>query len=155
MGHTCLYEPDRKILIAGDHILYDITPNITCWRNDENKLKEYIASLDKVYDMDVGLVLPGHRSVFTDLRGRIDELKEHHGERASDVVSILEDGALSVAQVAAKMQWNINCKSWESFPLAQKWFATGEAMAHLKYLEGEGRVAVKRSNGVLLFELAD
>lgn len=155
MGHTCLYEPDRKILISGDHILYDITPNITCWTDSENRLKEYIASLDRVYDMDVDLVLPGHRSVFTDFKGRITELKRHHEKRASDVAVILEDGPQNVAQVAAKMKWEIKCESWESFPVAQKWFATGEAMAHLRYLEEEGTVAVKRSNGSLLFDLAD
>jgi len=31
LGHTCLYEPEKKILVAGDHILIDITPNIQCW----------------------------------------------------------------------------------------------------------------------------
>src|SRR6056297_144878 len=27
-GHTCLFEPNYRFLIAGDHLLYDITPNI-------------------------------------------------------------------------------------------------------------------------------
>jgi glyoxylase-like metal-dependent hydrolase (beta-lactamase superfamily II) len=27
-GHICLYEPDKKILLSGDHILPSITPNI-------------------------------------------------------------------------------------------------------------------------------
>jgi glyoxylase-like metal-dependent hydrolase (beta-lactamase superfamily II) len=27
-GHICLYEPEKKILVSGDHILNDITPNI-------------------------------------------------------------------------------------------------------------------------------
>jgi glyoxylase-like metal-dependent hydrolase (beta-lactamase superfamily II) len=31
MGHICLYEPTQKLLVAGDHILIDITPNIQCW----------------------------------------------------------------------------------------------------------------------------
>lgn len=155
MGHTCLYEPERKILISGDHILYDITPNITCWTDSENRLKAYIESLDSVFDMDVTLVLPGHRSVFTKFRERITELKQHHEERVSDVASILEEGPLNVAQVAARMKWDITCKSWESFPVAQKWFATGEAMAHLRYLEDEGRITREKSNGKRLYSLTD
>ena len=47
-GHMCLYEPDKKILISGDHILFDITPNITCWPELENALKAYLESLEKV-----------------------------------------------------------------------------------------------------------
>ena len=48
IGHICLYEPDRKLLVAGDHILIDITPNIQCWSDLQNPLKHYLASLDKV-----------------------------------------------------------------------------------------------------------
>ncbi len=40
LGHTCLYEPDKKILVAGDHILIDITPNIQCWSDDHNPLRK-------------------------------------------------------------------------------------------------------------------
>jgi glyoxylase-like metal-dependent hydrolase (beta-lactamase superfamily II) len=31
-GHVCLYEPNQKIFVSGDHILQDITPNISTWR---------------------------------------------------------------------------------------------------------------------------
>jgi glyoxylase-like metal-dependent hydrolase (beta-lactamase superfamily II) len=154
-GHTCLYEPEQKILVSGDHILYDITPSITCWADNENRLKDYISSLDRIYDMDVDLVLPGHRSVFTDFRDRIDEIKHHHNHRGSDVAAILEGGALNVAQIAAKMKWDIKCDSWESFPKTQKWFAAGEAMAHLRYMEEEGRVIVEKAGGNLFFGLAN
>ena len=47
--YMCLYEPAKKILISGDHILFDITPNITNWPNIENTLQEYLLSLDKIY----------------------------------------------------------------------------------------------------------
>ncbi|MFC1825157.1 MBL fold metallo-hydrolase, partial [Thermodesulfobacteriota bacterium] len=47
-GHMCLYEAEKKILVSGDHILFDITPNITCWPELGNALKSYLASLEKV-----------------------------------------------------------------------------------------------------------
>ena len=47
------------------------------------------------------------------------------------------------------MSWDIDCESWELFPVAQKWFATGEALAHLRYLEGEGRI--RRNGGQKVF----
>jgi len=37
-GHTSLYEANKKILVAGDHILFDITPNITNWLEMEDSL---------------------------------------------------------------------------------------------------------------------
>ena len=71
-GHMCLYDPGKKYLIAGDHILGDITPNIQCWFDDWDPLKTYFASLDKTYKLDVKLVLPGHRAIFSDCRRRIE-----------------------------------------------------------------------------------
>ena len=76
-GHICLYEPTKRVFICGDHILFDITPNITLSLEDGNPLKEYLSSLDKVYDLDVELVLPGHRSIFRNQKERIRELKLH------------------------------------------------------------------------------
>jgi glyoxylase-like metal-dependent hydrolase (beta-lactamase superfamily II) len=143
MGHICLYEPDKKILVAGDHLLIDITPNIQCWSDVQNPLKHYLDSLDKVYGLTVDLTLPGHRRLIDNHQARIDELKHHHSDRLSEVLSILQGGAASAYQVAAQMTWDIDSESWDAFPVAQKWFATGEAIAHLRYLEEDGKLVRK------------
>lgn len=144
-GHLCLYEANRRILIAGDHILADITPHLESWSYQVDSLGEYLASLEKVYDLPVDLVLPGHRRRITDLKGRIDALREHHRQRAAEVLGVLGSETLSAYEVASRMSWDIDCESWELFPVAQKWFATGEALAHLRYIEGEGRI--RRTGG--------
>jgi glyoxylase-like metal-dependent hydrolase (beta-lactamase superfamily II) len=145
LGHLCLYEPEKKILIAGDHILLDITPNIQCWSDKENPLEKYLSSLDKVRKLDVGLVLPGHRRLFKKHRARIDELKRHHEKRAEEILDILKKGSGSAFEVASGMTWDIKCDSWDDFPVAQKWFATGEAISHLRFLE-EKQLVTKENN---------
>ena len=88
------------------------------------------------------MVLPGHRRLFTDHRRRIDELKQHHQYRLDEVCSILEPGSPKHAyKVASEMSWDIRCNNWDEFPIAQKWFATGEAIAHLNYLQNSGRIS--------------
>ncbi len=152
VGHMCLYEPSKKIFICGDHILVDITPNITLSSDERNPLKEYLMSLDKVYDLNVELVLPGHRSIFSDNKKRIRELKQHHQTRLNEVMSILEKGKQNVFQITSQMTWDIDYKSWDLFPPSQKWFAFGEAMAHLKYLEEEGNVGRElQEQGIVFF----
>ncbi|MFH1154742.1 MAG: MBL fold metallo-hydrolase [Pseudomonadota bacterium] len=84
LGHICLYEENRKLLVSGDHVLVDITPNIQCWTDYENPLKHYISSLEKVSGLDVSLVLPGHRRSFTDLGSRSHELIVHHMNRFTE-----------------------------------------------------------------------
>ena len=140
MGPTCLYESDKRFIIAGDHILDDITPNIQCWTDEQNPLKYYLVSLDKVSALDVDLVLPGHRRLIKDHRTRIAELKQHHRNRLHEILNILQSGALSAFQIASKMTWDLKCESWDQFPVAQKWFATGEAISHLRFLKEEGNI---------------
>ncbi len=153
MGHTCLYEPSQKILVAGDHVLIDITPNIQCWSDSQNPLRHYFASLEKVERLAVDLVLPGHRRLIHNHRGRIEELKRHHVNRLNEILGILNGGGMSAYRVASRMTWDIACDSWDQFPVAQKWFATGEAISHLRYLEEEGKVTRKAAGNQTLYAL--
>ena len=46
------------------------------------------------------------------------------------------------------MTWNIRSRSWDDFPLAQKWFAVGECIAHLDHLRRQGRLQREQQDGV-------
>lgn len=142
-GHMCLYEPDKKFLISGDHILKDITPGIQGRINEENPLKDYLSSLDKVYALDIDRALPGHRAIFGNCKARIEEIKEHHRQRNNEVLAILQEGSRNIYEVASQMTWNVDCDSWDSFPVVQSFFATGETFAHLRYLEETGEIERK------------
>jgi glyoxylase-like metal-dependent hydrolase (beta-lactamase superfamily II) len=153
-GHTCLWEADKKILIAGDHILDDITPNIQCWWEDDDPLAKYLHNLDRVDALGAELVLPGHRRLVTDCARRVAQLKQHHAERLQEILVILEAGPANAYEVAAKMSWDIKADSWQDFPVAQKWFATGEALAHLRYLENQGSLSRDQQARPMTYALA-
>ena len=152
-GHICLYEPDKKLLLSGDHILGDITPIIQSWTENENPLHEYLCSLDKIYEIDVELVLPGHRRIFKTCKERILELKRHHQKRVEEILSILKKGRNNAFEVASEMEWDIDCESWNQFPISQKWFATGETIAHLKYLEEKEMARREIVKGKIMYTL--
>jgi len=140
-GHLCLFEPSLKVFLAGDHILPTISPvlefvDVEGW----DPLRQYMASLDKVHGMDIGLMLPGHGRPFHGHRRRIDDLKAHHDKRLKEVLSLLEKGQKSAIQLAPLMTWNIRYDSWDLFPLFERMIAVGETVAHLTYLEKEGEV---------------
>ena len=151
-GHVCLYEPKAKILVAGDHVLRDITPNIQCWRDGQNPLESYLESLDRVRDLAVDMVLPGHRRIFSDLKVRVDELKAHHKERLGEVAAIVaQNGPVCAYDTAGAMKWDLAVDKWENFPVAQQWFATGEAISHLRYLEMEKKITARSVDGKIFF----
>lgn len=152
-GHMCLYEANKKLLVSGDHILFDITPNISLWSQEHNPLKEYLASLDKVYALEVNLVLPGHRRISNDHRKRITELKHHHQTRANEILATLKRGEKNAFQISSLISWDVDYSSWELFPSMQKWFAVGEILSHLKYLEEDGLVRRKISGHEIAFSL--
>jgi glyoxylase-like metal-dependent hydrolase (beta-lactamase superfamily II) len=154
-GHICLYEPNKKILAAGDHVLGDITPTIQLWSDDWNPLKEYLNSLEKIYDLDIELVLPGHRGIIRNCKERIRELKNHHENRLEEIISILKKGSQNAFEVASQMYWDVIYEAWDTFPISQKWFATGEAIAHLKYLEKKKRIKRKMENLKIVFSLSE
>lgn len=154
-GHMCLYEPHHKLLFSGDHILGKITPNIAIWGNpwtiDFDYLGEYLKSLDKVAQLEVKLVLPGHRHLLCDSRRRISELKVHHHQRLEHVLEKLGDEKLSGAQVASRMNWDLSYSSWDKFPPAQKFFATGEALSHLTHLVFSGLLQKELAQEVVYY----
>lgn len=145
-GHLCLYEPQKNLLFSGDHILETITPAIFLWPGENrNPLGEYLDSLDKVADLEVDLVLPGHRGAFQDHRGRISELKKHHDQREHEIAFILGangESGKSAYEIASGVSWNIPLP-WEQFTTELKWMALAETLAHLKYMEHQEKVTSK------------
>ncbi len=150
-GHMCLYEPTKRILVTGDHVLDSITPNIGLWQVEKDALGDYLSSLDKVAELDVDLVLPGHRNLFHDLPARIDELKVHHEQRIQNVLGIAGREPMTAAQVAAGMKWDLTYKSWDEFPFNQKAHAAAEAMAHLYHLVCTSQLQMSCEDGIYYF----
>jgi glyoxylase-like metal-dependent hydrolase (beta-lactamase superfamily II) len=150
-GHMCLYWEEEKILFSGDHVLFDITPNITDWPEMEDSLQEYLDSLERVRRMDVRLALPSHRES-GDYYARIDSLKAHHAGRLADAYALIQASPGSTGyEIASKMTWNLRNATWEEFPLSQKTFAVGEAMSHIYHLQHRGRLRTEEEGGVLHF----
>ena len=140
-GQMCFWDEAEGILFTGDHVLFDISPNITSWLEMEDALGSYLDSLRAVRDLPVRLALPGHRGR-GELAPRVDALLEHHARRLEQLRAILrKEPGLTAYQAAGRMRWRIRASSWEDFPLAQKWFAVGECMAHLDYLRLRGLAA--------------
>lgn len=152
-GHICLYEPNLKALISGDHVLPTITPHVSQFIANTNPLEDYLKSLEKVEKLDVKVVLPAHEKIFTDLNGRIKQLKNHHEQRLKEILGCLKNGSLTPHDMASKVHWNINYKSWDDFPPFQKYLAIGETLSHLTFLEKKGFVKRAVSNQKFFYEI--
>ncbi len=157
-GHICLYDTNNFILFCGDHVLGNITPNISSMSTYVNPLFDYLNSLEKVYNLEVKMAFAGHRDPIKDFRGRIDEIKKHHRLRTMETLDVLKNRKLNAYQIASKMSWDINFPNWDLFPSIQKWFAHLETVAHLEELLHRGKVRkeiVEENDGeVFVYEIA-
>ena len=151
-GHMCLYMEKEKILFLGDHILFDISPNITRWNWAKNSLADYLNSLEKIKKYEIKLALPSHRNNEMDVYERIDQLIHHHKIRLKDTIdTVTANPGLNAYDIAGIMKWDTKSRSWDEFPVQQKWFAVGETLAHLDYLEIEGKVYKEFKNGIYYY----
>lgn len=150
-GQMCFDIIGTGAMILGDHVLFDITPNITDWAGVEDSLGDYLASLDKISRYDVTLPLPGHRKP-GDFQKRIEELIAHHMHRLEECREVIRSlDKAHLYDITGNMTWKIRADSWDSFPPAQRWFALGECLAHIDHLVKTGKVAIHQEDGVIWY----
>jgi glyoxylase-like metal-dependent hydrolase (beta-lactamase superfamily II) len=153
-GHICLYEPNRKILLTGDHILPTITPNVSIHAQTHGSpLGDYMRSLDLLLELDVELVLPAHEFEITDLKKRIGEIETHHEERLQEMVNCVDSGGSTAWDVAGRVKWATGMLT--DFEPHMQRAAVGETLAHLEYLFEQGRLGkVMRGKNLYWLKIA-
>jgi glyoxylase-like metal-dependent hydrolase (beta-lactamase superfamily II) len=142
-GHICLYEPAKKILLSGDHILPQITPNISLYPwSGGNPLGSYLTSLKQLKQLEIDLVLPGHEGIFTNLRQRIAELLQHHEQRKNAILRLIGGKPKTAYKVALSIPWTVERKevSFNELSSMDKRMAIWETLAHLELLRSEEKV---------------
>jgi glyoxylase-like metal-dependent hydrolase (beta-lactamase superfamily II) len=146
-GHMCLSVDAEDILFTGDHVLFDITPNITEWIGIDDALGSYLDSLRRMRGMDVRLALPGHRES-GNFKERIESLLDHHEARLKEALSIvMREPGQTCYEIASQMKWKVSGGKWDSLPLSQLYFAVGEAKSHLRHLEVRGEIKIETLGG--------
>ncbi len=140
-GHICLYEPRNRLLFVGDHILPVTTPNVSYHvQSGDNPLGDFLYALRKIQNIPVAMVLPAHEHIFTDLRGRIEEIVRHHNKRNDEIRQVIAEKPHSAYTIASSITWDIPDLSWEQFTNYLKGSAVMETIAHLEYMRWKGTV---------------
>lgn len=154
-GHMCLYEPDRKMFISGDHLLKDFVPVIPGRANNDNPLKEYLSSLDKVYALDIETILPGHGGIFGNSRQRIEEIKEHHCQQSCKVLAAIREGDKNIYETSLRITRRRNSDPTTLLSVLQSFLVSQEAFTHLRYLEEKGKVKRTTEGQAAVYSLCE
>ncbi len=145
-GLICFYVDGKGILISGDHLLKEISPNPVINPSQEGEgprntsLKDYLNSVRKIKDLEVSLVLPGHGEPIRDFKSLLEKILRHHDQRLGQVLSILSQGERTAYDISRALF--PNTESFEVF------LGVSEILAHLNILLEEEKITVKSRNGI-------
>lgn len=156
-GHICLYEPARKILLSGDHILPTIFSNVSLHpQSGDDPVGDYLGSLKAIARLKVELVLPAHEEVFTNLEQRIDEICRHHKERRESVLGVLKEGEKTAYEISCRIPWIVNgtAQPYEELLPLDKRLAVLSTLAHLEPLRTGGGLERIQKEGVFFYSKA-
>ena len=140
--HAALFAPgatdaDAPLLIAGDMLLPRISTNVAVGPADPegDPLKRFLASLQAYTELPAAtLVLPSHGLPFRGAGERVAQLRAHHAARLRELAAALAGSAAPRAAVDV-----LPVLFRRPLDLTQRFFAMGEAIAHLNHLWHAGR----------------
>jgi glyoxylase-like metal-dependent hydrolase (beta-lactamase superfamily II) len=151
---TIFVDEQRRIMLAGDHLLSHISSNPLLSRPlDEaaagagrpHALLDYIASMRATREMPVRIVLGGHGPPVTDHVALIDERFRMHERRARKVQGLLEPGPATAYDLATRM--------WGNVAVTQAMLTISEVIGHLDLLIEEGSVREDADGEVTRFSV--
>lgn len=131
--HVCLFDDVTGDLFAGDMVIAGTTVLVPP-REKGGSMRDYLASLAKLRDLDAARILPGHGPVIDRPRERIGAIIEHRLLREAQVVACLREGVTEPRAIVAKL--------YAGVPDALVAFAELNVRAHLEKIrddEGAGR----------------
>ncbi len=153
---TVLHDAGRRLLLAGDHLLKDISSNAVIARpmgaplgpwGDERRrptpLLQYRVSLRATRELEFDVALGGHGGPVVDHRALIDKRLLDHERRAASFLDLLGDRSLTAHEIATEQ--------WGEVAIAQAFLTLSEVLGHLDLLLEEGVVVEDRSERVIRF----
>lgn len=141
-GLCCLYEPEQRILFSSDHIIKNLTPKpILAMNRDRMRDKNYkglvayLKSLDRVSEMDIRYLFPGHGEYIDDMQPVIAMYRRLYTERMEQVFNAVRKNEVPV--------YNLVRDVFPGVEKADVFIALSEIFSHLEVLELEGKIKIK------------
>jgi glyoxylase-like metal-dependent hydrolase (beta-lactamase superfamily II) len=97
-SHVCLFQPERRLMVSGDHLLGRISLYFE-YGHSPDPVGEFLHSLDIVEKLGARLCLPGHGRTFADVHAHIEGNRKLVHERLDAVALALEQGPMTAFEV--------------------------------------------------------
>lgn len=130
-SHVCMFQPERRLLISGDHLLGRISLFFD-YGSSPDPVGEFLHSLDVVERLGARLCLPGHGRTFADVQAHIKGNRKLVHERLQSVSAALEQGPLSAFELVPHVYG-------ESLSQQNAHWLLSKILSYLQHLQALGR----------------
>jgi len=101
-SHVCLHQPERKLMISGDHLL-GRTVLFFDHGHTPDPVGEFLGGLDEIEPLAVDLCLPGHGRPFRDPGAKIAEARRQVDELLGKTREALSEGERTAFEIVAEI----------------------------------------------------
>jgi glyoxylase-like metal-dependent hydrolase (beta-lactamase superfamily II) len=131
-SHVCLFQPERRLLISGDHLLGRISLYFD-YGYSPDPVGEFLGSLDVVERLGARLCLAGHGRTFADVHAHIRGNRELVDERLTAVLRALDGRELTVFEIVPHVYG-------DSLSQQNAHWLLSKILCYLTHLEALGKV---------------
>jgi len=143
-AHICARDSRSGILFSGDHVLPRISPVIMYDTFLEDPLGDYMSSLQKLVELDIGVTYPAHGTLIDQGDERARQILLHHDRRLLDMADLVREQDTNA--------WDVMRKSFRpNLDSLQSRLAFLETISHLEHLRLTGRIREEDHNGKMIY----
>jgi glyoxylase-like metal-dependent hydrolase (beta-lactamase superfamily II) len=132
-SHVCLFQPERRLLISGDHLLGRVFPFFD-FGYSPDPVGEFLSSLEEIGALRVRLCLAGHGRTFADVHAHIEGNRELVAEHLAKVMAAMREGEAETGASLTAFEILPRVHGPHLTPMTAQWLLT-ETLAMLLHLE--------------------
>lgn len=136
-NHLCFALTEENTLFSGDHIMGWSTSVVS---PPDGDMGDYLASLNRVLDMDFDIIRPTHGPAITDVRTFVQAYIDHRLAREAQIIDAIESGLTGIGDIVASLYKDVDKRLHPA--------AAHSVLSHLIHMRKTGRVAASGPDGL-------
>lgn len=136
-NHLCFALTEENTLFSGDHIMGWSTSVVS---PPDGDMGDYLASLNRVLDMDFDIIRPTHGPAITEVRTFVQAYIDHRLAREAQIINAIDSGLTCIGDIVASLYKDVDKRLHPA--------AAHSVLSHLIHMRKTGRVVATGPDGL-------
>lgn len=136
-NHLCFALEEENCLFSGDHIMGWSTSVVS---PPDGDMGDYLASLQRVLELDFDIIRPTHGAAITDVRTFVRAYIDHRMTRDAQIIEAIGSGLTQIGDIVAALYQHVDKRLHPA--------AAHSVLSHIIYMRQTGRVRCDGPDGL-------